>query len=169
MEKIIFNKENILEEEVDEVVVRTKAIIINDQDEVMLGYCDKTYQFPGGHLEEGETINECLRRELKEETGMDVDTSNLEPSVETIYYNRNYRGTGLIRKNEIYFYVIRDNLVENMEEANLDEGEQAGNYVIKKIKLNELESVLLASAKEKEINEIIVNEMLSVLKKLELV
>ena len=31
----------------------------------MLGYCDNTYQFPGGHLEENETLEELKNIKTK--------------------------------------------------------------------------------------------------------
>ena len=32
----------------------------------------KGYAFPGGHVDEGESVHECAVREVKEETGLDV-------------------------------------------------------------------------------------------------
>ena len=60
----------------DEVVTRTKGLIINSNNEITLGYFHKTYQFPGGHLENNETLEECLLREIEEETGIKLTKSN---------------------------------------------------------------------------------------------
>jgi 8-oxo-dGTP pyrophosphatase MutT (NUDIX family) len=62
--------------EVHEVI---QAFIINDKDELLLakrGPGVKVYpnlwSAPAGHLEKGETLVDCLRREVKEELGAEV-------------------------------------------------------------------------------------------------
>ena len=54
MKEILFNYDCLTKDDIDEVVVRVKGLIINDRDEITLCYSHNTYQFPGGHLEEGE-------------------------------------------------------------------------------------------------------------------
>ena len=106
MKTIIYNHDNLKKEEIDETVIRVKALIINSNNEILLGYAHKTYQFPGGHLEENESLEEGLKREIKEETGIEIKENNLKPFEKITYYSRNYRNTGLNRENEIYFYII---------------------------------------------------------------
>lgn len=54
------------------------VMIQNEKEEVLLGlrkgsHGEGEWAFPGGHLEMGEKIFETAKREVKEETGLDVD------------------------------------------------------------------------------------------------
>ncbi len=61
------------------------AIVVNDKygKEILLGkrkgsHASGKFSMPGGHLEIGETIEECTIRELKEETGFDATDYKIE-------------------------------------------------------------------------------------------
>lgn len=169
MEKLVFNDDNLKDEDMDELVIRTKAIIINDNNEILLGYCNKTYQLVGGHLEDGETIQECLKREVLEESGIDIDTSNLEPDAKTEYYTKNYHNSGLNRKNEIYYFIVRANLEPDISKMNLDEYEIEGNYTVKKVPLTEVRKVFSDTIKDNHMNEVIYSELLTIFEMLKLI
>ena len=163
MKEIIYNDDKIKDSEVDEVVIRNKGLIINDNNEILLGYCNKTYQFPGGHLEQNETLYEGLKREIKEETG--ITLKNIyEPVLLIKYYTKNYRNTNKTRLNKIYYYYIKTNEHYHLDELDLDEYEKKGNYKLKYVNLENIEDLLLQTIKDKKINEVIVKEMLMVLK-----
>ena len=70
MKIIINNPDNLLKEDMDEVILRARAVMLNKENELLIGYLDSTYQFPGGHVENGETVVEGLIREVEEETGI---------------------------------------------------------------------------------------------------
>lgn len=53
------------------------GVIVRKDNKVLLGkrknsHGHGTWQFPGGHLEFGEEPEECARREVKEEAGIDI-------------------------------------------------------------------------------------------------
>lgn len=164
MKEILYNYDNLTLEEIDEVVVRTKGLIINSKEEITLGYSHKTYQFPGGHLEEGEKLNECLLREIKEETGIEIKNAQIKPFEKITYYNKNYHGSGKNRKNEIYYFIIKTDEKFDMDNSQLDEWEQDGNFTVKTLPLANIEQVLIDSIPDNPINKIIVEEMLDIFK-----
>ena len=62
----VYNADKLRDNEIDEKSVRARAILINSNDEVLMCYSNglKHYEFPGGHMEEGESLEECLQREV---------------------------------------------------------------------------------------------------------
>lgn len=61
------------------------AVIIRRGDRVLLGrrrsrtHGDGVWQFPGGHLEWGESVHDCARREALEETGLTLTETHDGP------------------------------------------------------------------------------------------
>ena len=60
------------------------AVIVVRQGRVLLGkrknsHGAGTWQFPGGHLEYGESIEACARRELMEEAGLTIEDMRYGP------------------------------------------------------------------------------------------
>lgn len=48
------------------------GIIINDDNQIAVAKVDKRYFLPGGGVEGGESLEECLRRECLEEIGAEI-------------------------------------------------------------------------------------------------
>ncbi len=162
MKEILYNYDNLKLEDIDEIVTRTKGLIINSNNEITLGYSNKTYQFPGGHLEDNETLEECLLREIEEETGIKLKNAKLKPFEKIIYYSKNYHNSGKNRKNEIYYYIINTDAKCDMNNSKLDEWEKDGDFTVKTFPIENVEQILIDSIPDNPINKAIVEEMLDV-------
>lgn len=70
------------------MAITIKAVVLNGKGEILLikrGLEELNggkYDLPGGHIEAGETIEEALIREIKEETGLDVEKGEIIDAVE---------------------------------------------------------------------------------------
>lgn len=120
MKQILINENNLELEDMEKTVIRVKGMIVNSNKEILLAHNNGTYQFPGGHKEDDEGMEETLIREVKEETGIDVDL-DLGPFMQIVTYDADYFGTGKKVCSKIYYYVIHTDDVPNYEETNYDE------------------------------------------------
>jgi len=70
------------------------ALVYNDNNEIFLAKSHKwkdKWVVPGGHLELGEALIDCVRREVKEETNLDIEEIELLGVQESIFpkdYNK---------------------------------------------------------------------------------
>jgi 8-oxo-dGTP diphosphatase len=60
------------------------------------GFLDGWYALPGGHLQRGEGIVECAVREIREETGIDVQASQLRAAAVMPYLSGQQQGIDFI-------------------------------------------------------------------------
>lgn len=165
MQEIFYNDSNLTKEEIDKTIIRVKAVIINDKEEILLASSWNTYQFPGGHLENNETIENALKREIFEETGIIIKNIN-KPFLLIRSYHKNYRTTNENRENLIYYYQIKTNELPHLDNLHLDDLELKGNYHIDYFPLNKIEKYLNETINLNPINKIIYEEMKTVLKHL---
>jgi len=96
--------------------IKAGCVVINDKNEVLL-VSDKTgkiWSFPKGHAENGETIEQVAIREVKEETGYEVEILKRLPD---LAYNQGQTG------EPIRVIMFKAKLIEKSVK-NLDDGEK---------------------------------------------
>lgn len=164
MKEIVTNNYNLKEEDMTEVVKRVKVLLINSNDEVLLGYSHNEYHLPGGHVEENEELIETVNRELLEETGIELDVKDIEPFVKMSGYYKDWPELGKNRKIEIYYYEIKTDEKPNLNNTNYTESEKEGNFELRYIPLDKIEEALIKNANEHGDKKGIVREMLEMLK-----
>ncbi len=148
MKQIITNKHNLTDADMTEVVMRVKVLLVNSNNEVLLGYSHNNYQFPGGHVEENETLIHAVNREVLEETGIDLEIDSLEPFACAIGYYKDWPAEGKNRKIEIYYYEIKTDEKPNLENTDYTENEKEGNFELRYIPLTKVEEELRKNANE---------------------
>lgn len=89
------------------IVDRGRTVLIRRGTEPLLGQ----WSIPGGTIEIGETLEEAVRRELREETGLEVRVLELIELFDRIYME-NDASPSPDRKKPRYHYVIADYLCE---------------------------------------------------------
>ena len=164
MKKIITNNYNLKEEDMTEIVKRVKILMINSHNEILLGYSNHEYQLPGGHVEKNEELIDAINREVKEETGIELNIKDIEPFACSLGYYKDWPEIGKNRKIEIYYYEIKTDKKPNLENTSYTESELDGNFELRYIPLDRVEEEFIENSKKYGDEHGITKEMLKVFK-----
>ena len=140
MKTILVNENNMTDNDVKEVETRVKAILINKDNEILMGHSYDTYQFIGGHVENNEDLVKSLDREIIEEAGIDLHLKDIEPIALYIKYKKDES-----KKLLIYYYVIHTDIKPNRDNTNYTEDEIIGDFDLRYVKVDELRQTITNS------------------------
>lgn len=164
MKTIIYNQDQIEEKDVGYRSIRLKALIINSNNELLVGYSYNTYQFVGGHLEEGEELIDGLIREVDEETGIKIEKKEITPFFVRKKYYRDYPEKNSNSCYEYYYYVVHTNKKPDLSQVNYTEAEKNGNFELRYIPFNEVEQIFEDNKQVSEKTKIVEEENLEAIK-----
>lgn len=147
--QVIHNEDNLTLNDANKVTRRAKLIVENNSDEILICHMGVKYFLIGGHIDNDESDEQCLTREVAEESGVTLNFSNILPIASSNYINKDYPKNGDITYTNTNYYAIKYDLVPNIEMQNLTEEEIKENFKLMYIPKNEVINFL---ENTKEIN-----------------
>lgn len=136
--QVIHNEDNLTLNDANRVTRRAKLIVENNNDEILICHMGVKYFLIGGHIDNDESDEECLVREVAEESGVTLNFSNILPIASSNYINKDYPKNGDITYTNTNYYAIKYDLVPNIEMQNLTEEEKKENFKLMYIPKNEV-------------------------------
>lgn len=171
MKEIIINEKNLTANDIDKRTIKSRVFIINDQEEVIIAHYADLYLLPGGKVGKNETPLNCLKREVKEETGIDLIVNDENLLFLIKYFIKDYpprkeKDEKYNRLIETYYYLVKDNSEIKKHKLNLTKSELKKGFSLKRVKLKELADLITNHKSTNSRHEIFVKELLIALESL---
>ena len=141
---IIINYANLNENELDETNEKVRAIIISEDQKLLVANYNGVLLLPGGSIDNNETLKEALLRELREELGITYYDNEIENFFTLTFYQKDYpkrNGTTLNRKITTHYYIAK---FKNINYSNqvLTEKELESKFTLQFLSLSEINEYL---------------------------
>lgn len=91
MKEVKINKAKLKDDEITEVLDKARIVLRNDDGDFVLSHFERIYFLPGGKIELGETPVDTIKREVMEETNINILLDDTEPFLLVKNYLRDYK------------------------------------------------------------------------------
>lgn len=132
-------KKNVLDEILSKRIIRhaARAIVFKDNQILLVRTNKGDLKFPGGGVNSNETLNQCLIREVLEETGYLIECNN-EPNIFCHYVEQKldqFCNDAIFESNS--YYIFAELLSSAKNRVKLDEYEMELNFKAEWISIND--------------------------------
>lgn len=163
--ELVINEDNLHFGEVQEFSSKARAILIDENNRILIVNYGNVILLPGGKVDEGEKLSEAITRELGEELGQDYSASELDFFVTLNYYQKDYPkrdGTFQNRLVQTHYFVGLYKGIKN-DSRKLTEKEQKGNFRLELVSLEDLENMIIKNVNNNPRNLYFQKELLIIL------
>ena len=163
--ELVINGDNLQFDEVQEFSSKVRAILIDENNRILIANYGNVILLPGGKVDTGETISEAIIRELSEELGQKYNTNELDFFVTLNYYQKDYPkrdGTFQNRLVQTNYFVGSYKVIKK-DSLKLTEKEQKDNFRLDLVSLEELENMILNNKNNNPRNVYFQKELLAIL------
>lgn len=160
---LVINDNNLYINEIHEFGSKVRAILLDDNNQILIANYGDVFLLPGGSIDDGENSISALLRELKEELGQEYNASELQYLTYLDYYQKNYPkrdGSTVNRLIQTHYFVGR---YKGVLKQTLTDKEIKDNFRLELVSLDNLESIILNNKKNNPRNIYFQNELLTIL------
>ena len=154
---LIINENNLKTGDVSETSLKVRALLVNDEGEILIERFGNTVLFPGGTIYSNESIFRGIVGELKEETGCEYNSDELKFLASVYHFQKGYPMNDGKTKNRLVVtnYFIGD---YKYEIGNADESS------FELVSLEELENLVSINDNDNLKNKFFKEEVVEVIK-----
>lgn len=162
---LIINDKNLELSDIHQIKSKVRAILLDNDSNVLIAYYGGVILFPGGSIDNGESSDIAVVRELHEEIGIIYDASELKYLNTILHYQDNYpceNGDLINRLITTHYYVGEfKGIMRHNQKLTINE--QTYNFRLDIVPLDQLKDLVLNNITDNPRNRFFIEEIVAIL------